>query len=624
MNLQDEIKILPDYIANQIAAGEVVQRPESVVKELVENSIDAGAKSVAVVVRDAGKSLIHIIDDGRGMSRENLELALKRHATSKIKTSEDLERIRTFGFRGEALASIASVAVVEIRTRRESDEHGWRLLSEPNKEPAIEPVATEIGTQIFVRNLFYNVPARRKFLKSNLTEFRYISDTMVKFALAEPEIRFAFYDGDNFIFDVKPSSQRERVSAVLGKVTAEAIMEVNYSGEIVKVTGFLGKPHLAKQTGSNQYFFMNRRSIESRNLAHAIYSSYEHLLEKNQKPLFIINLEIDPEKVDVNVHPQKHEVKFEEERHIYNTLRKAVRMTLAENSLLPEFSINSAESPIESVPGERDFLVNSRTGEIVAPAPPSGAYGGGQTYYPPRIYQQEREKKFDVSAFDHLFGPNKREEREGQESAPLESAAPLPAEERAAEPPNLNYLQIHNKYIITQTERGALIVDQHNAHERVIYERAIKRLRSAARETQEVLFPARLPLSPSEIAVYREVKEDVEKLGFKIEETAEGALDIYGVPTDFNPEKAQGALLEALASWEENSALVALPKAERLAATYACKSAIKTGQQLSQLEMARLVEDLMKCETPYVCPHGRPVILEFTIPELDKQFGRTS
>ncbi|MCK5742693.1 MAG: DNA mismatch repair endonuclease MutL, partial [Chlorobi bacterium] len=383
------ITILPDFIANQIAAGEVVQRPESVVKELVENAVDAGATAIAVVVRGSGKQLIHIVDNGDGMSEEDLRLSVKRHATSKILTTEDLEEIRSFGFRGEALASISSVSNLEIRTKRDGDAHAWSLVADPMKDDIVTPCNSDKGTQIFVKNLFYNVPARRKFLKSDLTEFRYISNTMIRFALSHPQIRFTFYDNDSLIFDVKPSDIETRIEGVLGKKTAENIIPVKSDHESMSVSGFVGMPLLAKSTGSGQYLFLNDRAIISKSLNHAVFSAYEHLLERKAHPFFILNIEVDPKVIDINVHPQKQEVKFENERTVYNLVKSAIGFALQDHNLVPELHLTNdlANTPIETesaIGGSADsdlFLVNKITGEIMnRQTPASGLQGGGQSF----------------------------------------------------------------------------------------------------------------------------------------------------------------------------------------------------------------------------------------------------
>jgi DNA mismatch repair protein MutL len=335
IDISSKIKILPDFIANQIAAGEVVQRPESVVKELVENSLDAGADEIAVLIKNAGKQLIHIIDNGAGMNEDDLRLSIKRHATSKIFSQEQLESIVTFGFRGEALASIASVAKLEIRSKQKDDNIGLKLTSEPGKEPSIEPFNTNDGTQIFVQSLFYNTPARRKFLRSNITEFRHISETMIKFAIANKNKRFTFYDDNNIIFDVKPEPLEKRIENLIGPQIKDNLIAVEYEDEKLNIGGFIGTPELAAKRSYGDYLYLNGRPIKSRSLSHAIFTAFEHLLDKNSKPFFILFLSIDPRDVDINVHPQKHEVKFENERYIYNSVLKAVSNALGAHNLFP-------------------------------------------------------------------------------------------------------------------------------------------------------------------------------------------------------------------------------------------------------------------------------------------------
>ena len=450
------IKLLPDFIANQIAAGEVVQRPESVVKELVENSLDAGADSIVVSIRGAGKTLIHIVDNGSGMSRDDLSLACLRHSTSKIKTSEDLESISTFGFRGEALASICSVAQVEIRTKREQDEHGWRLISEPLKDAVIEPFNCDKGTQIFVKNLFYNTPARRKFLKSDLTEFRHISDAMIKFALSKPEFRFTFYDENELIFDLKESTLIDRISASLGKQVAEEMLEVDFASQFYRVSGYVGNPNTSRQTKTNQYLFLNSRSIINRQINHAIFSAYEKILEKSAQPYFVLSIEIDPTKVDVNVHPQKHEVKFDDERAIYGSVLKAVSIALEKGGLSAgaNFFEKTSQSPFEKIEfvnnaGEREVaLVNSITGEIADTRPnyrdDRRSYGNNANY---TNYSNNYSKQINQS-----FGALKQSENEALKKLyayddPKTNSINISLK-------NSQYWILHKKYIFYRNKRG--------------------------------------------------------------------------------------------------------------------------------------------------------------------------
>ncbi len=629
----NEIKLLPEFLANQIAAGEVVQRPESVVKELVENAVDAGATHIAVVVKNSGKQLIHIVDNGNGMSKDDLKMSIKRHATSKISTQEDLERIMSYGFRGEALASISAVAQLEIRTKLDGEKLGWKLISEPNKEDTITPENTEKGTQIFVKNLFYNVPARRKFLRANITEFRYISDTMMKFALSHPHLRFTFYDGDNLIFDVHPSPLEERISHLMGNTVSGSLIKVHFENDFIKILGYVGQPHLARNSSSGQHLFLNTRAIQSKALSHAIYSSFEHLLEKNHKPLFIINMEIDPEQIDINVHPQKHEVKFEDERLIYNTLRKAVTMGLQEYDLTPEIELirHQVNNPFEQSKDEQsgeNFLINKITGEVIENTPVRSFeqrqanfterynpknYPNGNNNLFANVQPPNKERTEEESAFDALFNTGKR-----KEAAPL---SPTIGDELSN---NTNkYWQLHNKYILMHTEQGMLIIDQHNAHERVLFEKAIKMMNKEFRSSQTLLFPVSINLSPSQKALIEEIKPELYDIGFDLEIENNRAI-IKAIPTDISNGSEENALMEIISEYEENQKIKHTEKRENIAASFSCKSAIKTGKKLSFEEMKALATDIFKCDMPYVCPHGRPVILDFTLKELDRKFGRTS
>lgn len=631
--MSNEIKLLPEFLANQIAAGEVVQRPESVVKELVENSIDAGADHIAVVVKKSGKQLIHIVDNGKGMSQDDLKMSIKRHATSKISTQEDLEKIMSFGFRGEALASISAVAQLEIRTKQDGEKLGWKLLSEPNKEDSITPENTEKGTQIFVKNLFYNVPARRKFLRANITEFRYISDTMMKFALSYPQLRFTFYDGDNLIFDVHPSSLEERIAHLMGNTVAGSLIKINFENEFIRIWGYVGQPHLARNSSSGQHLFLNTRAIQSKALSHAIYSSFEHLLEKNHKPLFIVNLEIDPEQIDINVHPQKHEVKFEDERLIYNTLRKAITMGLQEYDLTPEIELirHQVNSPFEQKTDEQNgdsFIVNKITGEVIEPTPVRSFeqkqtnfterynpkdYPNGNNDLFANVRHSEEKSDPEVSAFDALFNPDKR-----KEAAPVHEGSHLESNDFIAK-----YWQLHNKYILMQTEKGMLIIDQHNAHERVLFEKAIKMMNKEFRSSQTLLFPVSISISPSQKALLQEIRDEMYDIGFDFDIESNKAI-VKAIPTDISSGNEENSLMEIITEYEENQKIKHTEKRENIAASFSCKSAIKTGKKLSQEEMKALATDILKCDMPYVCPHGRPVILDFTLKELDRKFGRTS
>ncbi len=605
------IALLPDYISNQIAAGEVVQRPESIIKELVENALDAGADSILVIAHKAGKQSIHVIDNGSGMSKEDLLLSIQRHATSKIKTSQDLERISTLGFRGEALASIAAIAHIEIKTKRKDAEHGWSLTAEPLQDITLEPCITEIGTQVIVKNMFFNVPARKKFLKSDLVEFRHISETMYKSALGHPECRFTFYDGDTLVFDVQASSLQDRIKNLYGREVSEGLLPIHHESNEVQITGFIGLPHLARQSRAGQHFFMNQRPIISRSLAHAVFQPYEHLIEKNMHPFFVVNLSLDPTKVDVNVHPQKHEVKFEYERGIYNAIHQAVGNALSKAHIIPEMQFREqiAQQPFErlSISTHKESsidsggsYVNRLTGEIIHHRDEQF-----RRYDAPEITKQHR------TAFEHLFGTEP------------ELVMPIQEQIQIQERVFGSMWQLHAKYIFIQNADGVMIVDQHAAHERIIYEKSLKALNMQAMQGQTLLFPIVVQLLPEDRLIFDQIHADLEKLGFRF--SVEGhQISVSAVPFDIMAGTEHLALQDIITQFREYETIRPHGSRDNIAASMGCKAAIKAGHTLSESEMQSLIQDLFACDMPGVCPHGRPIILEMQLREFDRRFGRTS
>lgn len=573
------------------------------------------------------------------MSKDDLALSIKRHATSKIKTSEDLERIMTFGFRGEALASISSVSDLEIRTKRKEDSIGWKLQSEPLKAPLIEPFNLEKGTQVYVRNLFYNVPARKKFLKPKLSEVRIISDTLIKLALANIDKRITYYNEDTLIFDLHPGTLIDRISTLLHKPNKETLFPVDYSNELVHITGYIGHPSISQMTLSGQYLFVNRRPIESRNLSFAIFSAYEHLLDKKQKPIFVINLQLNPERIDVNIHPQKNEVKFDNENYVYNSLRKAVNLTLQNNNLMTEIEINNnlINNPFLTLNNEKNneiLLVNQVTGEIISPdnidrnklnfssnrnfETKNWNFPQSFNYQNSPVHQDNINLLFNNDSSKLSFNevPNSLSE--------LNSNVKKSIEEISKDLEFANYFQVHNKYIIVTISDGIIIVDQHNAHERVIFERVHKNFSLLLSNNQELIFPLELTLKITYISLLQELKEEIELLGFKFDVLSPTQIKLYTIPKDVKLGKEEFVLTSLLDDYLNNLEIKNSPKREKIIATYSCKSAIKTGEKLTTDKMKQLVIDLFKCKTPYVCPHGRPIVLEMSLSDLDKQFGRTS
>lgn len=601
MNNDQCIAILPEVLANQIAAGEVVQRPESVVKELVENAIDAGASHITVVVRNAGKQLVHVIDNGSGMSRADLELSIVRHATSKIVTAADLHSIRTLGFRGEALASIAAVADVEIRTRRQADATGWTLVSRSGADVTVSPAALDIGTQILVRNLFYTVPARRKFLKTDLTEFRHISETMQRLALSRPDIRYTFYDGSSLVFDVRPGTLAERIAGVLALDARTNLIDVRGEEGGVRISGMVGRPSLARQSRSGQYFFLNGRPIVSRQLAHAVVTAYEHVLEPGHHPVFVLELTVDPERVDVNVHPQKHEVKFDDERLVYLVVQQAVMKALQEGMVVARDigSAPLAAMPLQSLPGtasSQSIVVNRFTGEILSEQRPSTAgWQAGNAAW--------------NRGASRFTGPTRQ------------NYAQLFARQAASEDaPSLPVLQADSRYVITTRQEGLMVLDQQAAHERILYERILRKDVADAAVSQALLFAATAQLSGAHRTLLREYLEEFSALGFRLEVNDDGTVRVLAVPGDVHPGMEEAVLTDLLHEMEGIGRLPADRKREHLAAVYAARQAVRRGTTLGADEQQALVRDLFSCAVPHVSPLGRPTYIVISFDELHQRF----
>lgn len=608
-NIKRKINILPDFLANQIAAGEVVQKPESVVKELVENSIDSGADTIVVLVKNAGKQLIHIVDNGSGMSKDDLELSVLRHATSKIISSEDLENINTLGFRGEALASISSVAHLEIRTRRQEDEHGWKLISEPNTIPVIEPVNTDVGTQVFVRNLFYNVPARRKFLKSNITEFRYISDTMMKFSLGNLKIRFTFYDDDNLIFDLWPGSSSDRMIKLLGKNMTGKLLQIDFENEFISITGLIGLPESAKSNRSGQFLFLNNRNIISRSINHAVYTAFENIIEKNSHPVYCISLKIDPHKVDVNVHPQKHEVKFDDERPVYNSVLLAVRDALRKFNIIPDGFESSTDirSPFMKSGDENDekILVNRMTGEII---------DSSISNLPNRSYSSERNSE---SPSGVRFEGNLRtayEELFNSDNLPTNDFTEL-ISGLLDEISSSNFNLINNELLFSVIDDRVFIVDIRSAIERIIYDSVYKTDIIKA-ESQNLLFPEVFELDNNLSEVLIQLLPDLNKIGFEMEIVA-GKVTLYAVPTNIESSNSEKLLKEFATDYLSDNRT---SHKEKLAGVYAKRTANNMLTSVTAESLISIMIKLLESDLPSVSPSGSRVLRTLGINELRNLF----
>ncbi|MCB0625647.1 MAG: DNA mismatch repair endonuclease MutL [Saprospiraceae bacterium] len=619
--MADFIQLLPDSIANQIAAGEVIQRPASVVKELMENAIDAGATSVKLIVKEAGRTLVQVIDNGCGMSETDARMSFERHATSKIKEATDLFAIRTMGFRGEALASIAAVAQVELRSRLHEEELGTRIAIEGSEVKAQEACQCMAGTSISVKNLFYNIPARRNFLKSNAVEMRHIMDEFQRVALANPEIFFSLHHNNSELFHLPPGNLRQRIVGVMGSHTNKKLVPIHQETEVTNIYGFVGKPKFAKKTRGEQYFFVNRRFIKSGYLHHAVMTAFEKDLAEDTNPLYAIFLEVDPSRIDINVHPTKQEIKFEDERIIYNYLRVAVRHALGQVTNTLDFE---QETSFNAYPTLRTM---PSQGESI---PPLQAEGGrirpsGPTERPSP--ERHRSGAQDWQLFFEGLEETTEPPEPGQEglSVTLESqvsgSLELDDTSGSFSKHQKDPYQIHASYIISHIKSGYLLIDQQAAHERILYEKYRAVLSERRGVTQKELFPRTIELSPADAESLREILPQINQLGFDLKEFGQNAFVMHGIPAEINAAQDEQRIVETLLEQFKINTELHLDLQENLARAMAKSAAIRRGQSLSVPEMQELIDKLFACEVPFKSPGGRQCFLTFELTELDRKFG---
>lgn len=600
--MPDIIHLLPDSIANQIAAGEVVQRPASAVKELMENSLDAGATSIKLFVKEAGKTLIQIVDNGAGMSETDARMSLERHATSKIRTADDLFRLRTMGFRGEALASIAAVSQFEMKTRQAHSDLGTQLLVDASEVKGQGPVACEKGTSISVKNLFFNIPARRNFLKSNPVEMRHIIEEFQRLALAHPEIAFSLQHDDELIYDLTPSKLSHRIVALFGKSFQEQLAPCQEETSLVKITGYIGRPESARKTRGEQFIFVNHRYIRNNYLNHAVTSAFEGLLPDGNFPFYVLFIEIDPKHIDVNVHPTKTEIKFDDERAVYGVVWAAVKQALGAHNLAPAIDFRSDINIVGK-------LNQSLTKEQYMEEQFSTALH--------RSNLQNWEKIFEGEApQSRLF---QSPEPEGkmlrfESSLNQPDSSDLSKEEKV-------FFQFQQKYIVWAAKSGLLIIDQQAAHERVLFEKYIVRLKGNPGNSQQSLFPQTVTLSASDFALVMEVQRELVLLGFRFEVFGKNALLVTGIPVGI--EASEKELFEGLLEqFKKNQSELQLPLRDNLALALARRSSVKSGQKLVQEEIKSIVEGLFACSKPNFSPDGRPTFFTFETSKIESYFTR--
>ncbi len=617
-----KIELLPDFISNKIAAGEVVQRPESVVKELLENSIDAGAKNIEVFIGRAGKALIQVVDDGEGMSEEDALLSVERHATSKIKSIDDLNAIRSFGFRGEALSSIASVSIFEIRTEREEDELGTLIRIGEDGKLVKDKGSFPKGTSVSVKNLFYNTPARRNFLKTNATELKHITETFKKIAMSHPDIAFKLVNDDDILYDFPASSLDERMMAIFADNILDAVIKVDEDVDIISLKGYIGKPTFLRKSRGDQYLFINNRYVSSRVINHAVFSAYENILEKGDYPFFVLFMKIDPEKIDVNVHPSKLEVKFDDDKTIYSFVHAVVKKTIGSYDLVPSMTIDTKDDAEKlrfnafTKTEKRDF--GDRPNFDRPKSPPSDKSTLGERELDllfSNINKEIREVGTTGLEIEHPFAEEATKE-----------VYHSPPEEDADEFSGTNssfIVLLHNKYILSQVRSGLMIIDMHVAHERILYEKALNLLSAEMPFSQQLLFSQTVRIDPADYELLKEIYPHLVKLGFDVKFKSNFTIEIKGVPGDVKVGSEIETLNEILDEYKLNQREKNLDLVHNIAASYSCKTAIKTGDRISEQEMRLLVDQLFATSMPYVCPHGRPIVIKIPLTEFDRRFGRT-
>lgn len=599
--MPDIIQLLPDSIANQIAAGEVVQRPASAVKELMENSIDSGATNIRLIVKDAGKSLIQVIDNGMGMSETDARMSLERHATSKIRSAEDLFKLRTMGFRGEALASIAAVSQLEMKTRLADKELGTLLVVEGSEVKKQEPVACDKGTSISVKNLFYNIPARRNFLKSNPVELKHIIDEFQRLALANANISFSFIQGDEVVFDLPPGKLSHRIVNLFGKSYQEQLASCTEETEYVKVHGYIGRPEFARKTRGEQFLFVNNRFIRSNYLNHAVMNAFEGLMPENSFPFYVLFIEIDPKHIDVNVHPTKTEIKFDDERAVYAVVRSAVRQALGSHNLAP--ALDFAED------------VN-----IITKLSSTSKEAAREVYFEERFQtsfkrssQQEWEKLFDGEVGG---GKEVSQQLSSKELEFLESKEQQELTSSASE----SLFQLHNQYIVRQVKAGLMIIHQQAAHERVLFEKFMDRLNRNAGESQQSLFPQTISFTAGDFAMLMEMEREITALGFRFEPFGKNTVVVQGIPAGIDDNQTKKLFEGLMDQFKQNQAELALPVKENLARSLAKRASIRAGEKLTPEAMQALVTNLMACKAPGYSPDGETTYFIFDLAKIGMYF----
>jgi DNA mismatch repair protein MutL len=623
--MSDLIRLLPDSVANQIAAGEVIQRPASAVKELLENAVDAGATQIKLLVKDAGKTLIQVIDNGSGMSETDARMCFERHATSKIREANDLFSIRTLGFRGEALASIAAIAQVELKTRKVDEELGTSIIIEGSKVRSQEPIACQQGTTFIIKNLFYNVPARRHFLKSDNVEFRHILEEFQRVTLVHPDIEFSLFNNDKPVFQLSKGNLRQRIVHIFGNQINEKLLPVQAKTELVSITGYIGKPETARKTRGEQYFFANGRFIKHPYLHHAVEQAFEELIPDSAIPSYFLYIEVDPTTIDINIHPTKTEVNFQNGQILYASIRSSVKHALGMFSLSPTIDFDTEptfdfvapkgyEPKAPSITVNPDYnpfrkpqnFLKANAGMNPNRSGWEKMYEGIANQQQSQQNQQNQQSELDTGR-ENGFSNNPQTDSSAQSLIPETNT-----------PAITKLFQVQNRFIVANVKSGLLIVDQQKAYERIIFEKISFNAEGQAVTRQRVLFPKSIQLSAVDTQILSEITEDLDSLGFEVSDMGNGTFVINTVPSNMPPGEIEDFIDGLLEDYKKNRNDSTDDQRIKLARIIAGNIAVKTGQTLKPEEMQQLIDELFGCQVPEIAPDGSKILKIIQVSEIDK------
>lgn len=612
------IQLLPDHVANQIAAGEVVQRPASVVKELLENAVDAKSTDIKLIVKDAGKTLVQVIDNGLGMNTTDARLCFERHATSKIRKAEDLFDLHTKGFRGEALASIAAIAHVELKTKQDQEELGTHIIIEGSKLVTQDVAVLPKGTSFAVKNLFFNIPARRNFLKSETVEFRHVMDEFQRVAMAHPSISFTLMHNGSELYNLPSSNYRQRIVNIFGGKTNEKLVPVSEDTELIKISGFVGKPEFAKKSRGEQFFFVNDRYIKSAYLHHAIMSAYEGLLKEGNQPSYFLYLQVPPHTIDINIHPTKTEIKFDDEHSLYAILRSAVKHSLGQFNVAPVLDFErdaNLDTPYEYKNREADFptiQVDSNFNPFASEktsSKPLSSFGS---------YKRETTE----SSWESLYVGLKQDTQEIETfSFESEEVSSKLFDDEVVETKTTSTYQIHKKYIVSAIKSGMLVIDQGRAHQRVLYEQFLTNITVQKASSQQLLFPLELYFSSDEMILLKELQSSLENTGFVFDAFNADSVQISGLPIGMAESEVSIVLEELIGNLQNEIPESSFSQSDSIAKSMAKSMAVKTGTYLTEKEQENLVNSLFACKEPNVSPFQKPTFITLTVEDLDKKFA---